>query len=60
MTRYDKYGNKCQVEKYCCGSCANYVFEDDDDTNKCTHYCRYFYKSDSCRDYWEEASDCGY
>ena len=55
LTRTDKYGNKVYVEKYICGSCKHYVFKDEDDTNECTHFCRYFYKEDSCSSNWEEA-----
>ena len=54
LKREDKYGNTVYVEKYTCGSCKHYVFEDEDDTNKCTHFDRYFRKEDSCRSNWEE------
>ncbi|MBQ5952180.1 MAG: hypothetical protein IJL66_08540 [Lachnospiraceae bacterium] len=58
MTREDKYGNKCEVEKYHCGSCKHYEFEDDDDRNRCSHFYAYYYKDDSCSSNWEEADDC--
>ena len=54
LKREDKYGNTVYVKKYTCGSCKHYVFEDEDDTNKCTHFDRYFRKEDSCRSNWEE------
>lgn len=54
LKREDKYGNTVYVEKYTCGSCKHYVFKDEDDTNKCTHFDRYFRKEDSCRSNWEE------
>lgn len=57
MTRRDKYGTECDVEKYHCGSCANYEFEDDNEKNKCTHYYQWFYKDDKCESYWEESSE---
>ena len=60
MTRYDKYGMKCYVEKYCCGSCAHYEFEDDDDKNLCRQFWNNYYKDDSCDNHWDEASECGY
>lgn len=60
MTRYDKYGCKCNVEKWCCGSCAHYEFEDDDKKNYCEEFGQNYYKDDSCKGRWEEASDCYY
>lgn len=58
MYRENKYGEKIEVEKYSCGSCANYCFEREDDTNKCIQYGRYFYMDDSCKNYWQEANEC--
>lgn len=58
MYRPDRHGNQCEVEKYCCGSCANYDFRDDDDSNRCTEFGKYYYKDDSCRGRWEESSEC--
>ena len=57
MYRRNKYGKNVEVEKGCCGSCANYRFEDEDDTNWCTHYGRYYPYDDTCKGYWIEATD---
>ena len=57
MTRANKYGTKIEVEKYHCGSCANYEFEDEDKKNKCRHYDSYYYMNDSWNSYWTESSD---
>ncbi|MFR8846283.1 MAG: hypothetical protein ACLVGL_15385 [Waltera sp.] len=56
MYRENKYGEKVDVNKYECGSCKYYLFEREDETNKCTHYGKYYDCNDRCN-YWEEANE---
>lgn len=56
MYRKNKFGENVDVEKYTCGSCENYSFEDERGKNKCSEYCSYYYYNDSCNK-WEEARD---
>ena len=56
MYRENKYGEKVDVNKYECGSCKFYLFEKEDETNKCTHYGRYYDCNDRCN-YWEESNE---
>ena len=42
--------------QYECGSCKYYLFEREDETNKCTHYGKYYDCNDRCN-YWEEANE---
>ena len=56
MYRENKYGEKVDVNKYECGSCKYYLFEREDETNKCTHYGKYYDCNDRCN-YWEESNE---
>lgn len=54
MYRKNKYGETVEVDKYTCGSCKNYNFENEEDTNKCDHFGKYYPVGDSCNNHWEE------
>jgi len=60
--RKNKWGEDVNVERYHCGSCKYYDFEDEDpkrkDKSKCTYEeCGYKCdRDDKCND-WEEAYD---
>lgn len=57
LYRRNKYGENIEVERYECGSCANYEFEREDQDNYCRHYGKYYPYRDSCRGYWEEFNE---
>lgn len=57
LYRRNKFGESIEVERYECGSCANYEFEREDKDNYCKHYGKYYPYRDSCRGYWTEFSE---
>lgn len=57
MYRKNRYGENVEVNRGECGSCKNYVFENENYENECLHhYKQYFMYNNSCR-HWEEADD---
>ncbi len=56
LYRKNKYNESIEVDKYTCGSCANYQFEREDDTNYCTYFGKYYPYNDSCKGHWTEFS----